>query len=281
MFIWKNSPKSAIMPNLKDPLKDSSMKKFAFVFLFLALWLHAETIKVGVDTNYPPFEYKNTNGKIVGFDIELLDAIAKKAGFTYTIVETSHDTACNGVNKKEIDIAISAFTHDKFTDDCDFSDNYYNPRFVFLKIAGSSINSMEDLKDKKVGYVDNDLAKEMLEAFGAKPVKRDRGSLVNLFIAMQEGKTEALLIDSRNLPVLTNDYEFMDKDDKEKLATYEKMEFGKSLEIFYQEDVGNLETFILFPNDSSKNELKDRINKAIAELKSDGTIDNLIKKYHL
>lgn len=269
------------MPNLKDPLKDSSMKKFAFVFLFLALWLHAETIKVGVDTNYPPFEYKNSNSQLVGFDIELLNAISQKAGFTYTFVPTSYDTACSIVNKKNVDIAISAFTHDKFTQDCDFSDSYYNPRFIFLKISGSNINSIDDLNDKKVGYVDDDVAKEMIEAFGAKPVKRDRGALVNLFMAMQEGKADALLIDSRSLPIITNNYEHISQEDKEKLATYEKMEFGKSLEIFYQEDEGNRETVILFPNDGSKNDLKNRINKAISELKSDGTIDNLIKKYHL
>lgn len=269
------------MPNSKDPLKDNSMKKFAFVFLFLAFWLHAEAIKVAVDTNYPPFEYKNSKEQLVGFDIELLEAISKKADFTYTIVETSHDTACDGVNKKETDIAISAFTHDKFTQDCDTSSAYYNPRFIFLKISGSDINSVDDLNGKKVGFIGNDMVKEMIEAFGAKPVKRDRGSLINLFIAMQEGKADALLIDSRSLPILTNDYEHISQADKEMLSTYEKMEFGKSLEIFYQEDEGNQETFILFPNDGSKNELKDRINKAITELKSDGTIDNLIKKYHL
>ena len=269
------------MPNLKDLLKDNLMKKLAFMFLFLAFWLNAEAIKVAVDANYPPFEYKNSKNKLAGFDIELLEAISKKADFTYTIVETSHDIACSSVNKKEADIAISAFTHDKFTQDCDTSSSYYNSRFIFLKISGSNINSIDDLNGKKVGFIGNDVVKEMIENFGAKPIKRDRDSLINLFIAMQEGKADALLIDSRSLPILTNNYEHIGKADKEKLSTYDKMEFGKSLEIFYQEDEGNQETFILFPNDGSKNGLKERINNAIAELKSDGTIDNLIKKYHL
>ncbi|MBQ3675540.1 MAG: hypothetical protein II923_08120, partial [Campylobacter sp.] len=87
--------------------------------------------------------------------------------------------------------------------------------------------------------------------------------------------------DSRSMPILSNDYEHMSQADKDKLVAYESMGFGKNLEILYQEDVGSAETSILFPNDGSKNELKDRINKAIAELKSDGTINNLIKKYNL
>ena len=257
------------------------MKKVLFSLLFLTYFLYGEDLKIAIDPTYPPFEYKNTNNQLVGFDIELIAAIAQKAGFNYTFVETAHDSACGAVNGKSVDIAISAFTHDKFTQDCDYSDSYYNPRFIFLKISGSPINSTDDLVGKKVGYVGDDVAKEMIEAFGAKPIRRDRNALINLFTAMQDGKADALLIDSRSMPILSNDYEHMSQADKDKLVAYESMGFGKNLEIFYQEDVGSAETSILFPNDGSKNELKNRINKAISELKNDGTIDNLIKKYNL
>ncbi|MBO7370189.1 MAG: transporter substrate-binding domain-containing protein [Campylobacter sp.] len=257
------------------------MKKILFSFLFLSISLNAESIKIAIDPTYPPFEYKDTNGQIVGFDIDLLAAIAPKAGFNYTLVNTSHDSACNAVNNKSVDMAISAFTIDKFTQNCDSSDSYYNPRFIFLKISGSNITSIDDLSGKKIGFIGNDTAKEMIENLGAKPIKRDRSALVNLFIAMQEGKADALLIDSRSLPILTNNYEHMGQADKDKLETYERMGFGRSLEIFYQEEIGSTETFILFPSDGSKNDLKTRINNAIAELKSNGTIDSLIKKYHL
>ena len=257
------------------------MKKIVLFVSFLALILNAESIKIAVDSNYPPFEYKNADNQLVGFDIELIEAISKKAGFDYTLVEAPHDTACEELNKKNADIAISAFTHDETTSECDSSESYYNSRFIFLKIAGSQISSTDDLIDKKVGYIGSNTVKEMIEAFGAKPVRRDRNAIVKLFIAMQEGKADALIIDSRSLPILTNNYEHMNQADKESLDTYEKMDFGKSLEIFYQEEVGSQETIILFPNDGSQNDLKERINKAISELKSDGSIENLINKYHL
>ena len=42
------------------------------------------TLRVGLNAEYPPFEYKKDD-KIVGFDIDLLDAISKKVGFKYSL----------------------------------------------------------------------------------------------------------------------------------------------------------------------------------------------------
>ncbi|MHB0879185.1 MAG: transporter substrate-binding domain-containing protein, partial [Anaerolineae bacterium] len=49
------------------------------------------TVKVGTEAAYPPFENKDENGNIVGFDIDLLKAIAANQGFAVEFVDTPFD----------------------------------------------------------------------------------------------------------------------------------------------------------------------------------------------
>ena len=62
------------------------MKKIFALLLASFVALSAAELKIGTAANYPPFEFIDENGNIAGFDIDLLDAVSKKAGFSYKLV---------------------------------------------------------------------------------------------------------------------------------------------------------------------------------------------------
>jgi polar amino acid transport system substrate-binding protein len=72
-------------------------------------------ITVGIDPTYAPNEYKNSSGKIVGFDVDLMDAIAQKLGLKTTYVESTFDNIIPGITAPtpKYDIGVSSFTDNK------------------------------------------------------------------------------------------------------------------------------------------------------------------------
>ena len=55
---------------------------------------------------YAPFAFKDENSKLVGFDLDLLDAMSKKLGFTYKVTPTEYDNMFMAVANGEYDIGM-------------------------------------------------------------------------------------------------------------------------------------------------------------------------------
>ena len=83
------------------------MKKF-IAYLGICSCLVAQTTKVGVNAEMPPFEFIE-NGQIIGFDIDLANELSKRLGFDIKIVEESYTDICKKINSNELDIGISSF----------------------------------------------------------------------------------------------------------------------------------------------------------------------------
>lgn len=71
------------------------------------------TLTIGIDPTYAPNEYKDAGGKIVGFDVDLMDAIAQKLGVKATYVESTFDNIIPGITGGKYDIGVSSFTDNK------------------------------------------------------------------------------------------------------------------------------------------------------------------------
>lgn len=71
----------------------------------------AGVIKVGTSADYPPFEYVDANGNKIGFDIELMEEIARRMGVKLEWVDMPFDSLIAGVQEGKIDISISAFNY--------------------------------------------------------------------------------------------------------------------------------------------------------------------------
>jgi polar amino acid transport system substrate-binding protein len=110
---------------------------------------------VGTDAAYPPFENTNTTtNEIEGFDIDLLDAIGAKAGFTPRYVNAPFDTIFTNLAASQFDMVISAST---ITEERSKTVTFSNPYFaagqviVVREADAATIKSPDDLAGKTVG----------------------------------------------------------------------------------------------------------------------------------
>lgn len=263
------------------------MKKVIAILVVFSISVFSQTIKVGMDPSNPPFEFINDD-KISGFDVDFLAEVSKRAGFSYEIVSSGYDEMCNNVNEKVLDIGISAFGLDELTAGCDYSDSYYDSNLVFLrvqgntKVGGSDENStLASLAGKKIGFLDSDYVKGIVNGLGATPVERNN-EVVALALLLKLGQVDALIVDSTNLPViLKEDYSQINDTHKAQVEMIQSMGLNLPLEVFYKASSQESDTVVLFPKDGSLEWLKEKMNAAIQSMKKDGFLTRLAAKYSL
>lgn len=103
---------------------------------------------------YEPFQYKNDAGKTVGFDIDLMDLVAKKLGVTQTIVDTPFEGIKSGadLNASTCDVAAAGMTITPERQKAmDFSTPYFDANQALLVRKGSPYDSLASLRGKKLG----------------------------------------------------------------------------------------------------------------------------------
>jgi len=158
------------------------------------------TLTVCSDIPYPPFEFEGgDNGTgYTGFDIELLDAIAKKLDLKLSVQDTGFEALQSGATllAGTCDLGASAMTiTEERKANIDFSDPYYDSLQSLLVRADSGIESIDDLDGKNVGVQQGTTgeiyAKE--NAKGAELVQYPSDG--ELWPAMQSGQIDAILQD--------------------------------------------------------------------------------------
>jgi len=113
-----------------------------------------KTYKVGTNAEYPPFEFVDDSGKIVGFDLDILDAISQKTGVKFEIVNTRWDGIFVALQSGEFDAVASAATiTDERSQIVNFSDPYFNAgQMIAVRVEDKDkITKVSDLDGKKVG----------------------------------------------------------------------------------------------------------------------------------
>ncbi|RST70817.1 basic amino acid ABC transporter substrate-binding protein [Siminovitchia acidinfaciens] len=119
---------------------------------------------VGTDATWAPMEYMDSNGNIVGIDIDIVEAIADEAGFDVEFKNIGWEPLFPAVENGEVDFAVSSITiTEERKKSFDFSDPYYIAQQVILVKEGSDIKSFQDLKDKKVSVQINSTGHIMLK----------------------------------------------------------------------------------------------------------------------
>lgn len=105
------------------------------------------------DATWPPMEFVDEAGDIVGFDMDLLSAIAAEAGFEYEVRNTNWDGIFAGLANGAYDAVISSVT---ITEDrkkaMSFTDPYINAgQILLVRVELDGVSKLEDLAGMKVG----------------------------------------------------------------------------------------------------------------------------------
>jgi polar amino acid transport system substrate-binding protein len=109
---------------------------------------------VGSSATYRPFAYETPSKEIVGYDVDIIKAVAQKAGLKIKIVNTPWTGIFAALNNGDVDLVISGVTiNDKRRQSYDFTAPYFEARQLIAVHQSSNVKSLKDLAGKKVGVV--------------------------------------------------------------------------------------------------------------------------------
>lgn len=222
-------------------------------------------LTVGSDIAYPPFEYTDEKtGKYTGFDIDLMNAIGQRMGLEVKFVNTAWDGIIPGLLAKKYDVICSAMTiTEERAKQVDFSESYFTARqVIILRADDTSINSKDDLAGKTVavqqGTTGDFAAMKLVEEKGIKfEIKRFEGTPEAL-MAIQKGDADAAIIDN--------------------FVAYEAVKKNPDSYRIVEDPEFEPEYYGIAVHKDNPELLK-AINKALEEIKKDGTYDKIYEKW--
>ena len=133
------------------------VKKIAASVGFFAVALgsvQAQELVVGSSATYRPFAYESPTKEIVGYDVDIIKAVAQKAGLKIKIVNTPWTGIFAALNNGDVDLVISGVTiNDKRKQSYDFTAPYFEARQLIAVPQSSNVKSLQDLAGKKMGVV--------------------------------------------------------------------------------------------------------------------------------
>ena len=117
----------------------------------LAFGASALPLLVATNAEFPPFEYRE-NGKLVGVDMELMEAVAAKLGRPLKILDMEFDAVLPAVMGGRVDVAASGLTiTPERSEKIDFTRSYVNASLALMVRMGADVKGLEDLKGRSVG----------------------------------------------------------------------------------------------------------------------------------
>ncbi len=110
------------------------------------------TLRIGLDPGFPPFEYEDGNGVLVGFDVDLARALADRLGVWAEFVPIHLDGLIDALQAQRIDVAISALPLDpRLTQDVHYTPPYFNAGQVLVVREGeTAIERVDDLAGRRL-----------------------------------------------------------------------------------------------------------------------------------
>ena len=246
------------------------MKKLSVLILAAAMLLSVAALTgcggnklvMATNPNFPPYEYVE-EGKDTGIDIEIAQAIAAKLGKELEIVDTEFGSIIGGVQSGKYDMGMAGMTvTDERKESVNFTDSYAKARQVIVVPDKSKITDVDSLADAagkgsiKIGvqqdttghiYASDDFGDDVVISYK---------NPADAIAALTSGKVDAVILDN------------------EPAKSFVEANKGlKILDTAYADE--DYAICVATKNTSLLND----INKALAELKADGTIDAIIEKY--
>jgi His/Glu/Gln/Arg/opine family amino acid ABC transporter permease subunit len=158
------------------------------------------TVNVGTEPTFPPFEARSEKGEFVGFDIDLMRAIGKKAGFQVQFKDLGFDALVSALNAGQIDVIASAMSiTDERKNAVDFSDPYVEAGLVIaVRQQEQALQNADGLADKSVAVQQGSTGAEAAEKLKSEGKLREIKYFQTVPLAMLElskGGVDAVIND--------------------------------------------------------------------------------------
>lgn len=222
----------------------------------------AKVYVVGTDAAYAPFESQNEKGEIVGLTVDVVTAVAQKAGIEVKFVNTPWEGIFNSLQQGDRDMLASSITiTDERKQTMDFTNPYFDAYQLIAVKATSKVTKFDDLKKLKVGVQTGTTGDEVVtkqQGKNSTNIKRFESTPLALK-ELEAGGVDAVVADNG---VVVN---YVTNNPGAKFKTV-------SDKAFAPEQYG-------FAVKKGNTELLEKLNKGLADIKADGTYDKIYAKY--
>jgi len=217
-------------------------------------------LRVGSDVAYPPFEYvDDATGEFLGFDMDLIREVGKRLGMEVEIINTAWEGIIPGLLAGHYDVVISAMTiTDERAQAVDFSDPYFaTGQVIVVRADDNSVQQPSDLAGKVVAVQIGTTGQFAAERIAGVARIDHYPTTPEAFLALRLGRADAAVVDE--------------------LVAFEEAQANPGL----LKVVGNPFTVEYYGIAIRKGntDLLRSINRALAQIKADGTYDELYDKW--
>lgn len=220
-----------------------------------------KVLKMATSADYPPFEYIDTTkgSEIIGFDIDLVNALAEKTGYEVEVQDMDFNSLIPALQAKQIDLVLAGMTPTpERAENVDFTDIYYTANHMIVSLKDKEIKSVEELDGKTIGVqlgsIQEEKANEIAEKVNVKIENRNKIS--ELIQEMKSGRIDAAIIED----TVANGY-------------FEKDPELVGFTLPGEEEAGSA---IAFQKGST---VTKEFNDALNEMKENGELDELVVKW--
>ncbi|WP_206215460.1 MULTISPECIES: transporter substrate-binding domain-containing protein [unclassified Enterococcus] len=209
-----------------------------------------------------PASYYNDQNQLVGYDVDIAKEVAKRLGVNLSFKEYNVDGQITSVSKQEADFAANDFgiikeREKKFSLSEPFK--YSFDSMIVRQKDDSGIHSLEDLKDKKAAGEPNTSYMRLAEKYGAKLVTYDNATNDQYLTDVANGRTDVIL----------NDYYLQ----KMSVAALPNIPVKILENVYFNENHSGF----LFKK--GHDELKNKVDQILKEMKEDGTMKKISETY--
>lgn len=246
------------------------MKKLFAVILMVMLVgcgqkVDDDVLVIGVDDTFAPMGFRNEKNELVGFDIDLANAMAEKMDIEIEFQPIDWAMKETELNGKNIDMIWNGYTiTEKRKEQVAFTEPYLENRQIIVVLADSSIQTKDDLKgitlsvQKESSALEAVLAEETVVSSlkDGKPVEFDTN--IDCFMDLEAKRSEAIVCD-------------------EVLTRYVIKQRGEDKYRILEDNFGTEEYGIGVRKEDT--ELLEKLNDALAECIQDGTYDEVYQTW--
>ncbi|CAM1650534.1 transporter substrate-binding domain-containing protein [Bartonella apis] len=232
--------------------------------LMMSFSAHAENLRIATEGAYPPFSYVDSNNNLHGFDVDIAHALCDQMKVECTVTAQDWEGIIPGLLAKKYDAIIASMVPtEERKQKVDFTNRYYT---TTLAVAVPKDSDIKDLSPQSLNGKNLGAQAGTTQAIYAEDNYAPEGTNLKLYPTPEEANSD--LINHRldaiihdKFPLLT----WLEKDGKECCKLLGEVE-------------GTREPISIAIRKNS-DDLKNRLNKAIDDIRADGTYDKIAKKY--